>query len=338
MALFKPLLGKRENLPKTLTSGYAYFCTDDGSFWIDYKDSDGIIKRKQINAQEAEKIIGYDIVTTLSNNNATIPVSSAVFSAIESAKNDLNTDLSGRIDDIENDIKTTNETLSDVSQELENYKKTNDNAVSTNATEIANNKSAIEGIKGDYLTSTDKEQLEDTIDTRVGGIENNFSEYKTEVEERFTEVDTIINNHVSDINNPHGVTKEQIGLGNVENTSDLEKPVSYAMQEALDEKASSEHEHNVLYYTKDEIEALITVEDIDNICGTQLITFTLGMMSYQAEEGMTWVEWVDSSYNNPNFYIADSRVVTSGGGKLLGVIATDKIIANHVYEVDPGNF
>lgn len=85
MALFKPLLGKRENLPAALTSGYAYFCTDDGSFWIDYTDSDRVVKRKQINAQEAEKLIGYDITTTVVNDNTVIPVASAVYSAIEAA-------------------------------------------------------------------------------------------------------------------------------------------------------------------------------------------------------------------------------------------------------------
>ena len=85
MALFKPLLGKRENLPTILTSGYAYFCTDDGSFWIDYKDSDGVVKRKQINAQEAEKLIDYNISTAVINDSTLIPTSSAVFSAIEEA-------------------------------------------------------------------------------------------------------------------------------------------------------------------------------------------------------------------------------------------------------------
>lgn len=85
MALFKPLLGKRENLPTILTSGYAYFCTDDGSFWIDYKDFDGVVKRKQINAQEAEKLVDYDITTTVVNDETTIPTSSAVLSAIEEA-------------------------------------------------------------------------------------------------------------------------------------------------------------------------------------------------------------------------------------------------------------
>ena len=37
--------------------------------------------------------------------------------------------------------------------------------------------------------------------------------------------------------NPHGVTASQVGLGNVDNTSDLNKPVSTAQQAALDLKA-----------------------------------------------------------------------------------------------------
>ena len=38
--------------------------------------------------------------------------------------------------------------------------------------------------------------------------------------------------------NPHGVTKSDVGLGNVNNTSDADKPVSTAQQTALDLKAS----------------------------------------------------------------------------------------------------
>lgn len=42
--------------------------------------------------------------------------------------------------------------------------------------------------------------------------------------------------HTSNTSNPHSVTKEQIGLGNVNNTSDEDKPVSTAVQEALNLK------------------------------------------------------------------------------------------------------
>lgn len=46
-----------------------------------------------------------------------------------------------------------------------------------------------------------------------------------------------INNHKSDTSNPHNVTPAQIGLGNVDNTSDLDKPISTAVQQAIDNKA-----------------------------------------------------------------------------------------------------
>lgn len=42
--------------------------------------------------------------------------------------------------------------------------------------------------------------------------------------------------HIEDKNNPHNVTKEQIGLSNVDNTSDKDKPISTAQQEEFSKK------------------------------------------------------------------------------------------------------
>jgi len=42
--------------------------------------------------------------------------------------------------------------------------------------------------------------------------------------------------HIADTNDPHNVTAAQVGLGNVNNTSDLNKPISTATQSALDNK------------------------------------------------------------------------------------------------------
>ena len=42
--------------------------------------------------------------------------------------------------------------------------------------------------------------------------------------------------HSQTIGNPHGTTKNDIGLGNVDNTSDLNKPISTATQQALNNK------------------------------------------------------------------------------------------------------
>lgn len=42
--------------------------------------------------------------------------------------------------------------------------------------------------------------------------------------------------HLSDFDNPHQTTKAQVGLGNADNTSDADKPVSIVQQAALDKK------------------------------------------------------------------------------------------------------
>lgn len=49
---------------------------------------------------------------------------------------------------------------------------------------------------------------------------------------------TTIGNHIADTSNPHNVTATQVGLGNVDNTSDADKPISTATQNALDLKAN----------------------------------------------------------------------------------------------------
>lgn len=51
--------------------------------------------------------------------------------------------------------------------------------------------------------------------------------------------------HEADTNNPHSVTKAQVGLGNVDNTSDLDKPISTATQAALDEKVDEDDTTNL---------------------------------------------------------------------------------------------
>lgn len=53
--------------------------------------------------------------------------------------------------------------------------------------------------------------------------------------------------HIANKSNPHGVTKSQVGLGNVNNTSDADKPISTAVQSALNNKANSSHGTHVSY-------------------------------------------------------------------------------------------
>lgn len=54
-----------------------------------------------------------------------------------------------------------------------------------------------------------------------------------------TNVNAKVDSHIGNKSNPHGVTKAQVGLGNVNNTSDVDKPVSTAQATAIaDAKAA----------------------------------------------------------------------------------------------------
>ena len=54
-----------------------------------------------------------------------------------------------------------------------------------------------------------------------------------------TDAQSNLTTHANNKSNPHGVTKAQVGLGNVDNTSDAAKPVSTAQKAALNKKVNS---------------------------------------------------------------------------------------------------
>lgn len=49
--------------------------------------------------------------------------------------------------------------------------------------------------------------------------------------------------HIANKSNPHSVTKAQVGLANADNTSDVNKPISSATQNALNGKSDKAHKH-----------------------------------------------------------------------------------------------
>jgi trimeric autotransporter adhesin len=59
----------------------------------------------------------------------------------------------------------------------------------------------------------------------------------TNLQDGIAELDVSATAHLADNANPHSVTSTQVGLGNVDNTTDAAKPVSAATQTALDLKA-----------------------------------------------------------------------------------------------------
>lgn len=103
------------------------------------------------------------------------------------------------------------------------------------------------------MTAADKTNLDNTVQGLANEITNRTNainalrtELKTYVDDLIadtgsdvTALETKVNNHIANKSNPHTVTKTQVGLGNVNNTSDANKPVSTAQATAIaDAKAA----------------------------------------------------------------------------------------------------
>lgn len=104
------------------------------------------------------------------------------------------------------------------------------------------------------MTAADKKNLDNTvtglaneITNRANAINSLRTELKTYIDEavggntdiNLTALETKVNQHIANKSNPHAVTKTQVGLGNVNNTSDADKPVSTAQATAIaDAKAA----------------------------------------------------------------------------------------------------
>ena len=65
----------------------------------------------------------------------------------------------------------------------------------------------------------------------------NYADDTAEIAMRLEPTLESVNSHMENTQNPHGVTAEQLGLGNVDNTSDEDKPISRSVKTALDQKA-----------------------------------------------------------------------------------------------------
>lgn len=96
------------------------------------------------------------------------------------------------------------------------------------------------------MSASDKTKLDGLkaqaeIDTSISNVQNN------------------LNAHINNRTNPHRVTKEQIGLGQVDNTSDANKPISNATQTALNGKFSAT-DGNALKQTIEDMPNLVVTE------------------------------------------------------------------------------
>lgn len=165
-------------------------------------------------------------------------------------------------------------------------------------------------------TLNNQTDLKVTLDGKADNSHNHDGDYEP--------ANINIQSHISDTNNPHAVTKAQVGLSEVDNTSDIDKPVSDAAQTVITELRSH-------------------VEKIEN----NLVLETFRRMNADAQTGIDYFQdgWVDDlqddtnidsglssnySYDSAGDYVTNSE---SSASAFSNALTIDDDFANTIFAV-----
>lgn len=217
-------------------NGHLYY-TEDGSIWTQL---DGTTWG-QITGTIANQT---DLMNIL-NDKAPLDRFEALVSQVTVNESNITKLLS--------DMTTAKQNISSLQTAVNQHNEDIDEINSTLAVKISS-----DTIKAFRQKSGDPNNLEFTINGRdwitllgeqtvvawgeiVGDIQNQrdlivlFNDYSTtdEMNAAIKVVSDALNTHTTNTNNPHNVTKEQVGLGNVDNTADMNKPLSTVQQSSV---------------------------------------------------------------------------------------------------------
>lgn len=229
--------------------------------------------QQQINAhataitglEDGVEAIESKIPTTASQENL-LATTSQLNDAIQDVRTDFaaaDTDLQTQINGQAAAIGANQDDIQEINSKISSVATSENKLVSF---------SELEGVEQDIrddVNSADSElQTQITAHaTAISTLQNDLGDLGDQVVDNHNS----LIEHISDKSNPHEVSKAQVGLGNVDNTSDMNKPVSTAMQEALDLKANQS-----TTYTKTESDANLTNALTDYVKFTDYANETTG--------------------------------------------------------------
>ena len=107
-----------------------------------------------------------------------------------------------------------------------------------------------------FVTQAQLASVKADLEAKITTVETTLSQSISALDGRVSTVESSMLGftqdlalHIADQNNPHKVTKQQIGLGNVDNTSDINKPISTATKNYVDERVRDSNKgYNLDYY------------------------------------------------------------------------------------------
>lgn len=157
--------------------------------------------------------------------------------ALDSAKSDATSKVSAHnsATDAHSDIRLS---ISDLSTKVNHFLNVDDETkdeLSEVLQLIENNKGTVESLVKDKINKSDivndltTSSADKVLSAKQGAVLKSSIDNLINAAATKTELST----HTSNTSNPHKVTKEQVGLGNVDNTADANKPVSTAQAAAI---------------------------------------------------------------------------------------------------------
>lgn len=135
---------------------------------------------------------------------------------------------------------------------------------------------------------------------------------------QITALGTTLSSHANNKNNPHSVTKSQVGLGNVDNTSDADKPVSTAQAAAIkvakdDITAHKNNKSNPHAVTK----AQVGLGNVDNTSDANKPISTAQQAALDALVNKTEITDIDLTFSDKTvLYEIASGMQLSATGKI----------------------
>lgn len=225
-----------------------YSATDGQGHYIDKPDG-MVIPLTPATTQEAGLMDAYSVIKLNQTLPDAIEAEQEARIAKDNAHDTFNSSLPGII--LTGFTLTHNST--NVRATLNNKTKSAEGKTYEGATDLIRDILAATKTTAGVMTAADKTNLDNTVQGLANEITNRTNainalrtELKTYVDDLIadtgsdvTALETKVNNHIANKSNPHTVTKTQVGLGNVNNTSDADKPVSTAQATAIaDAKAA----------------------------------------------------------------------------------------------------
>lgn len=166
------------------------------------------------------------------------------------------------------------------------------------------------GGSGNYSISLDS--LADYTKTKKDLADN------TSVDGKVNGVRQELNTHIEDLLNPHQVTKGQIGLGNVDNTADADKPVSNSTQasiiSAVTPKADKSYVDNQLTLKANEADVYTKVETYTKQESSDLVNNSISTALTPVNSSLDLAKrGIVNRYDSALTYNSGERVILANG-------------------------